>query len=74
MGLGIIGDEGITGGGILIGGIVTLPGRALSSDPGSKRSMSLGDWPDKLGLGEGVEEESTTLLLSSNKLLKLLVT
>jgi hypothetical protein len=60
--------------GILIGGNVTVPGLALSSDPGSKRSMSLGDCPEKLGRGEDVRLGSKTLFVSSNKLLRLLVT
>jgi hypothetical protein len=63
-----MGDKFIAGLGILIGGMVTLPGLALSSDPGSRRSISLGDWPEKLGRGERWEEGS------SNKLLRLLVT
>ncbi len=45
----ITGDNSIAGVGMLNGGIVTVPGLALSSDPGSKRSISLGDWPEKLG-------------------------
>lgn len=34
---------------MLNGGIVTVPGLALSSDPGNKRSINLGDCPEKLG-------------------------
>jgi hypothetical protein len=45
----ITGDNSIAGVGILNGGIVTVPGRALSSDPGSNRSINLGDCPEKLG-------------------------
>jgi hypothetical protein len=47
----------------------TVPGGALSGDPGNKRSISLGDCPEKLGrdvVGGGFG--------SSNKLLRLLVT
>lgn len=66
--------EGNAGVGILIGGNVTVPGLALSSDPGSRRSISLGDCPEKLGRGDGVQLGSKTLFVSSNKLLRLLVT
>ena len=52
------------------GGIVTVPGLALSSEPGNKRSISLGDCPEKLGL----DAFGGTGAGSSNKLLKLLVT
>jgi hypothetical protein len=61
----------IAGVGMLIGGIVTLPGLAFNSEPGSSRSISLGDWPEKLGL---VLLFGGAELLSSNKLLKLFVT
>jgi hypothetical protein len=63
----IMGDIPIDGVGKLTGGRLTVPGLALSSDPGNKRSINLGDCPEKLGLvvGSGV---------SSNKLFKLLVT
>ena len=56
--------------GIDIGGMVTLPGLAFNSDPGSKRSINLGDCPLKLGRGEDMGGGC----ISSNKLLKLLVT
>ena len=59
----------ITGVGMLIGGRVTFPGLALSSDPGNRRSISLGDCPEKLGLEVGGAGED-----SSNKLFRLLVT
>lgn len=49
---------------------MTDPGLALSSDPGSNRSISLGDCPEKLGLAVF----GGALVLSSNKLDKLLVT
>jgi hypothetical protein len=54
---------------MLIGGSVTVPGLALSSDPGNKRSINLGDCPEKLGLEVGGAGED-----SSNKLFRLLVT
>lgn len=44
-------------------------GRAFISDPGIKRSMSLGDWPDRLG-----RPVSGMKLASSNRLSRLLVT
>jgi hypothetical protein len=65
----VIDDRLMAGKGMLIGGIVAGAAGALSSDPGSRRSISRGDCPGKLGPGDrfgGVE--------SSNKLLKLLVT
>jgi hypothetical protein len=65
------GDNSIAGVGILKGGIVTVPGRALSSDPGSSRSINRGDCPEKLGR---VAVFGGTWFVSSNKLLKLLVT
>lgn len=55
----IIGDRLIMGVG------VTVPGRALSSEPGKSRSISLGDCPEKLG---------RDVVESSNKLLRLFVT
>jgi hypothetical protein len=67
----ITGDMSIAAVGKLIGGNVTVPGLALSSDPGSKRSINLGDCPEKLGLVVGI---SGTVFISSNRLLKLLVT
>jgi hypothetical protein len=61
----------IAGVGMLIGGIVTLPGLAFNSEPGSSKSISLGDWPEKLGL---VLLFGGAEFVSSNKLLKLFVT
>jgi len=61
----------IAGVGILIGEIVTLPGLAFNSEPGSSRSISLGDCPEKLGL---VLLLGGAEFVSSNKLLKLFVT
>jgi hypothetical protein len=55
---------------MLTGGILTVPGFAFSSEPGSSKSISLGDCPEKLGLAIF----GGTGLGSSNKLLKLLVT
>jgi hypothetical protein len=55
----------------LNGGIDTLPGLALSSEPGSNKSIKLGDCPEKDGL---VAEFGGTACVSSNKLLKLFVT
>lgn len=46
-----------------------MPGLALSSEPGNKRSINLGDCPEKLGRVVG-----GVWFVSSNKLLKLLVT
>jgi hypothetical protein len=43
------GGNSIAGVGIVKGGIVTVPGRALSSDPGNSRSINRGDCPEKLG-------------------------
>jgi hypothetical protein len=51
------------------GAVVTVPGRALSSDPGSRRSINLGDCPERWVPGEKCDR-----IGSSNKLLKLLVT
>jgi hypothetical protein len=65
----IIGDIPIAGVGILMGGRVTVPGLALSSDPGSNRSINLGDCPEKFGL-----VIAGAIGGSSNKLFKLLVT
>jgi hypothetical protein len=48
-----------------------VPGLALSSDPGNKRSINLGDCPEKLGRIAVVDWAGFG---SSNKLLKLLVT
>ena len=45
---------GDVGGGVSMttGGTTTLPGLALSSDPGCSKSISLGDCPEKLGRGD----------------------
>jgi hypothetical protein len=66
--MGDIDKEGVER---LSGGIDTLPGLALSSEPGNNRSIKLGDCPEKDGL---VAEFGGTDCVSSNKLLKLLVT
>ena len=61
----------IAGVGMLMGGILTLPGLAFSSEPGRSRSINLGDCPEKVGL-ESVFDGPP--FVSSNKLLKLFVT
>jgi hypothetical protein len=65
----IIDDTLITDVGTGEGAVVAVPGRALSSDPGCRRSINLGDCPERLGPGERFVG-----IGSSNKLLKLLVT
>ena len=64
-----MGDISMAGVGKMTGEIVTVPGLAFNSDPGRSKSINLGLCPEKLGL-----ELFGTILVSSNKLLKLLVT
>lgn len=56
--------------GIVAGGFDTLLGLAFSSEPGSSRSISRGDCPEKLGLVDA----DGSLLISSNRVLRLFVT
>lgn len=67
---GSIGDIVKAGVDILSGGIDTEPGLAFSSDPGNKRSINLGDWPENDALGEIF---GGAKFVSSNKLLRLFV-
>jgi hypothetical protein len=62
-----MGDMLIAGVGMQIGGMETISGSAFSANPGSRRSINLGDCPEKLGLAAVFGGAAFT---SSNKLLK----